>query len=393
MTAPVTAGPVTIEVVGRTDVGRRREHNEDAFLVADLSGAEPAAPVTEERERLCWPPRTLSARGALFVVADGMGGAAAGELASGMATAVILEEVRTHWAETTARDPDHFAQTLRLATERANQRIHAHATSNPDTKGMGTTVTLAGLLGDTLYLCQVGDSRAYLVRRGVATQITKDQSLMQRLVDAGELTPEEAEVSERRNIILQALGPEARVKVDLTVQRVQRGDVLVICSDGLSGQVRGPEIAQLLGAATTLEAGCDALIDRANATGGPDNITAIVVRLDGAGLPPTLAEVPRHQAYAGPPQDRATVPLDQAAIASAVAAADRTSDPAPVPPTKVAPTPVAASHAPSPAVPKSATPASPKPRPVAAPDASLAPSLTVFAVLVLIFVALGILLS
>lgn len=394
MTTPVTAGPVSIEVVGRTDVGRRREHNEDAFLVADLSTPQPAQPVTEERERLAWPLRTVGSRGTLFVVADGMGGATAGELASGMACAVILDEVRAQWAETTATDPDRFAQTLRLATERANQRIHAHATAHPDTKGMGTTVTLAGLLGDTLYLCQVGDSRAYLVRRGIATQITKDQSLMQRLVDAGELTAEEAEVSERRNIILQALGPEARVKVDLTVQRVQRGDLLVVCSDGLSGQVRGPEIAQLLGAATTLASGCDALIDRANATGGPDNITAIVVRLDGAGLPPTLAEVPRHQVYAGPPQDRATVPIDRAAIASAVAAAEATA-PA-VPPTRVTARPASAAApaaAPASAPTSSAKPDAPKKKRAAAQAPSLAPSLTVFAILVLIFVALGILLS
>ena len=393
MTTPVTAGPVSIEVVGRTDVGRRREHNEDAFLVADLSAPQPAQPVTEERERLAWPVRTVGSRGALFVVADGMGGAAAGELASGMACAVILEEVRAQWADTTATDPDRFAQTLRLATERANQRIHAHATAHPDTKGMGTTVTLAGLLGDTLYLCQVGDSRAYLVRRGIATQITKDQSLMQRLVDAGELTAEEAEVSERRNIILQALGPEARVKVDLTVQRVQRGDLLVVCSDGLSGQVRGPEIAQLLGAATTLASGCDALIDRANATGGPDNITAIVVRLDGAGLPPTLAEVPRHQVYAGPPQDRATVPIDRAAITSAVAAAEATAAAPVVPPTRVTARP-ASGAAPTPAPPASSAKSdTPKKKRAAAQAPSLAPSLTVFAILVLIFVALGILLS
>lgn len=378
VTTPVTAGTVSIEVVGRTDVGRRREHNEDAFLVADLSAAVAARAVTEERERLVWPPRPMGARGALFIVADGMGGAAAGELASQMATAVILEEVQTQWGNTAATDPDHFAQTLRQATERANQRIHAHATSNPDTKGMGTTVTLAGFFGDTLYLCQVGDSRAYLVRRGVATQISKDQSLMQRLVDAGELTPEEAEVSERRNIILQALGPEARVKVDLTVQRVQRGDLLVVCSDGLSGQVRGPEIATLLSSAPTLETGCDALVDRANATGGPDNITVIVARLDGAGLPPSLAEVPRHQVYSGPPEDRATIQIDRTAIDSATTPAHVRGEAAAkgelVPQPRVAARPAAK-------------------RPAASPDPSLAPSLTVFAVLVLIFVALGILLS
>ena len=193
MTHPMGSGSgsVLIEVVGRTDVGRRRANNEDAFLIADLSTTEPSPPLTEVQERRIWPLRTAGTRGMLFVVADGMGGAAAGELASGIATAAILEEVRAQWVDTTATDPDRFAQSLRLAIERANQRIHAHATSHPDTTGMGTTVTLAGLLGDTLYLCQVGDSRAYVVRRGIATQITKDQSLMQRLIDAGELTPQE----------------------------------------------------------------------------------------------------------------------------------------------------------------------------------------------------------
>ena len=101
---------------------------------------------------------------------------------------------------------------------------------------MGTTATVAGVLGDTLYLAQVGDSRAYLVRNGVARQITKDQSLMQKLIEAGELTEEEAEQSERRNIILQALGPEPTIKVDLTHQSVRRGDTLVLCSDGLSAR-------------------------------------------------------------------------------------------------------------------------------------------------------------
>ena len=112
---------------------------------------------------------------------------------------------------------------------------------------MGTTATVAGVLGDTVYLAQVGDSRAYLVRGGIAAQITKDQSLMQKLVEAGELTQEEAEQSERRNIILQALGPEPNIKVDLTAQQLRRGDALVLCSDGLSGQVKPEEIASILG--------------------------------------------------------------------------------------------------------------------------------------------------
>jgi len=149
---------------------------------------------------------------------------------------------------------------------------------------MGTTATIAGVLGDTLYLAQVGDSRAYLVREGKALQITKDQSLMQKLIEAGEITEEEAEQSERRNIILQALGPEAHIKVDLTHQRVRRGDTLVLCSDGLSGQVRVEEIARVVSEEPDLMAVCKRLIDRANEMGGPDNITVIAARFDGDGL-------------------------------------------------------------------------------------------------------------
>ena len=182
-------------------------------------------------------------RGSLFMVADGMGGAAAGELASAMAADLIYRHLATAWASDEDASPERFAYRMKEAVELANQQIHSYAREHPEVRGMGTTVTAAGVNGDDLYLAQVGDSRAYLVRNGEAIQLTKDQSLMQRLVDAGELTEEEAEQSERRNIILQALGPDPRVKVDLTHQTLRRGDTLVICSDGLSGQVRREEIA------------------------------------------------------------------------------------------------------------------------------------------------------
>ena len=139
--------------------------------------------------------------------------------------------------------------------------------------------------GDTIYVCQVGDSRAYLVRDGVASQITKDQSLMQKLVEAGEMTEEEAEVSERRNIILQALGPEPVVRVDLTSQQVKRGDVLILCSDGLSGQVRAHEIVEVVKAEPDLVAVCKKLIDLANENGGPDNITVVAATSRDPGSP------------------------------------------------------------------------------------------------------------
>src|SRR6266699_477156 len=231
--------PVRVEVFGKTDLGRARDHNEDRFLVADLT-RKAASLQPDVRQHDIGP------RGTLLVVADGMGGAAAGELASEMATDTIYAHLVKTWNAEDEVTPQRFAYRLKEAVEVANSSIHAHAKAHPEVRGMGTTTTAAGVLNDHLYLTQVGDSRAYLIRGGQAHQITKDQSLMQRLVEAGELTEEEAAQSERRNIILQALGPESTIKVDLTFQRLRRGDTLVLCSDGLSGQVTRDDIAQVV---------------------------------------------------------------------------------------------------------------------------------------------------
>lgn len=276
---PELNGEVIVHVFGRTDVGRTREHNEDAFVVVDLS---------RDNASLQEDVRTHAAgeKGSMFMVADGMGGAAAGEIASDMAITILLEEMRTRWSATALAGADEFARALKASTKSANEQINTYAANHPEYRGMGTTATIAGLLGDTLYLAQVGDSRAYLVRNGVAQQITKDQSLMQKLIEAGELTEEEAEHSERRNIILQALGPEATIKIDLTHQQLRRGDTLVLCSDGLSGQVSKNDIAAIIANEPDLTEACEALIDRANAAGGPDNITVIIARFEGDGLQP-----------------------------------------------------------------------------------------------------------
>lgn len=268
---------ILVNVFGRTDVGRTREHNEDAFVVADLTTNDASLQPSVRQHR-------VGNKGTLFMVADGMGGAAAGEIASQMAIEVVLKELRESWIPLQQPSPDAFATSLKRAAQAANQMIHGYASSHQEYRGMGTTATIAGLLADTLYLAQVGDSRGYLVRDGVAKQITKDQSLMQKLIEAGELTEEEAAMSERRNIILQALGPEPMIKVDLTFQRLRRGDTLVICSDGLSGQVSKDEIAQVVTEEKDLVQACRKLIDRANQAGGPDNITVIIARFDGEGL-------------------------------------------------------------------------------------------------------------
>ena len=170
---------------------------------------------------------SAGARGLADGGQGGERGAAAGELASAMAADLIHRHMATHWANDGTPSADRFAFRMKEAVELANEQIYAYAREHPEVRGMGTTVTAAGVYGNNLYLTQIGDSRAYLIRNGEAIQLTKDQSLMQRLVDAGELTEEEAEQSERRNIILQALGPDPRVKVDLTHQTLRRGDTLV----------------------------------------------------------------------------------------------------------------------------------------------------------------------
>jgi protein phosphatase len=278
--APDRSRAPHVRVFARTDVGRTREHNEDAYLVADLAEGLPRAFEGVEDS-----PHTFDATaGALFLVADGLGGAAAGEVASHLGTHAAFEALRAALPGASA-DPTQFATALRDAVLAANAAIHRTASERADLRGMATTLTAAALLGPTLYIAQVGDSRAYLVRGGSARQLTKDQSLVQRLVDAGELTPEQAETSARRNIILQALGADTSVKVDVTHQPLRRGDLLLLCSDGLSGQLRATELADAASAAPDLDALCAALIDRANETGGPDNITVVAARFEGDALP------------------------------------------------------------------------------------------------------------
>src|SRR5436309_12112503 len=272
-----SAKPIRVQVLGRTDLGKTREHNEDCFLVAELTRGERAADSAQRQHE-------VGERGSLFIVADGMGGAAAGELASEMATETIYEQMIRMWGNEKDVTAQRFAYRLKEAVEVANTHIHTYAKAHPEVRGMGTTTTAAGVLADHLFLSQVGDSRAYLIRGGVATQLTKDQSLMQRLVEAGELTEEEAAQSERRNIILQALGPDAKVKVDLTHQELRRGDLLVLCSDGLSGLVKKEEIAAAVSPGTVLAGAAERLIALANERGGPDNITVIIARFDGDGL-------------------------------------------------------------------------------------------------------------
>ncbi len=271
---PEPKGAIALNVFGRTDVGQVREHNEDNFLVADLTRG---CRSLREADRL----QLVGERGTVLGVCDGMGGAAAGEVASQLAVDIIYEQLL---AGPPPGSRDELAWRLVRAVEHAGVRIFGEARSDRSRRGMGTTATVAALLDDRLFVAQVGDSRAYLFRNGSLQQITRDQSLVNQLIEAGQLTEEEAENFEHNNIILQALGTAETVQVDLTFADLRKNDVLLLCSDGLSGMVRSDEIREaLLTNPDPIEA-CRVLTDRANLAGGHDNITVIVARFDGDGL-------------------------------------------------------------------------------------------------------------
>ena len=215
----------------------------------------------------------------IAVVADGVGGAASGALASQMATETILSELHRWWHKVPKRDRESVEKMLRRVIEIANKSIHQKAHESSEHHGMGTTTTLALVLEGQAFIAQVGDSRAYLVRSKETRQITKDQSFVQRLIDAGRMTKKEAELSEHRNIILQALGPEEKVITDLYHLELQSGDFLVLCSDGLSNQVPAEEIGRIVRGSSRPQEICESLIEEAMQTGAPDNVTVVTVRV------------------------------------------------------------------------------------------------------------------
>lgn len=277
-----------LELFGRTDVGQIREHNEDNFLVANLTTQ--VRGLKDDMRSV-----TLGGNGLVIGVCDGMGGAAAGEVASQLAVDVIYEQL-LHGGAADARDD--LARRLVGAIEYAGAQIFQEARADRSRRGMGTTATIAAFMDRRLFIGQVGDSRAYLLRRGRLSLLTRDQSLVNQLIEAGQLTEEEAETFEHNNIILQALGTAETVQVDLTYHDFCLGDVLMLCSDGLSGMIRNEEIAEvLMSAASPLEA-CRELTDRANAAGGHDNITVIVVQVTAGAPEPAEGELAGYQKYA-----------------------------------------------------------------------------------------------
>jgi serine/threonine protein phosphatase PrpC len=273
-------GSIKATAHGSTDVGRVREHNEDNLLVADLSTGKHGGHATTVSGE-------MGERGLLLAVADGMGGAASGEIASATAVKSLYDMFGSREIRENA-NPEEITRNLDASLRRANEVIYTRGQTESEHRGMGTTMTAAFVLADRAYLAQVGDSRAYLLRRGKLVQVTKDQSLISQLIEDGTLTEEEAEKLGGRNIILQALGVEADVKVASKTVELLEGDLLLLCSDGLSGMVHDPEIEQVLLAEEDLEKAAGVLIDKANAAGGRDNITVVLARFTGRGLRPPL---------------------------------------------------------------------------------------------------------
>jgi len=264
---------IDIAVAAASDVGSVREHNEDSFLVGDLDHSKLVDTVVE-------PWRTSAERGPLLVVCDGMGGVEGGEVASDLAAQVIWREMKGTPA---TRDPEVFARLLRRATRVANHDVHAMAKREPGLKGMGTTVSAAGIVVDRLVIATVGDSRAYVQRGGVLVQVTQDQSLSSALLDAGH---DEIEAANAGSAILQALGVGDDVEPSLSIIELRRGDRVLLCSDGLHGLVGDPALAVLMAEPHTVAESVMLLVTAARAAGGSDNITAIVLDVAGDRLAP-----------------------------------------------------------------------------------------------------------
>lgn len=243
-----------LNIAQRTDVGRQRPHNEDnvAYIL-------PKDALLQAK------------KGALFIVADGMGGHAAGEVASEMA----VSNVSTLYYHD---DDSDVAASLLRSIQYTNAIIYQRAREQAEHNGMGTTCVAAVLLDDKAYIANIGDSRAYMVRRGWVRQISQDHSWVAEQVRAGAMTAAEARMHQLRNMITRSLGSLPEVQVDIFIEQLQEGDTLVLCSDGLSGMVNDSEIAQIVERYPPQEC-VHRLIERANAHGGTDNITVLVVRV------------------------------------------------------------------------------------------------------------------
>jgi protein phosphatase len=246
-------------VAGDTNVGRKRNHNEDSFAIIGEHG--------------------------LYVVADGMGGHASGEVASRMAVdtlkeffAATADDPERTWPYKMDRTKGYEENRLITGIKLANLRIYEAAQRDARRRGMGTTIVAIFTVEDGLYVAHVGDSRVYRIRDNKIEQLTEDHSLLNDYIKMKRLTPEEIANFPHKNVIVRALGMKDTVKVDTRFETPRAGDIYILCSDGLSGPVEDPEMLEIITKYSDLKMAASKLIERANENGGPDNITAILAR-------------------------------------------------------------------------------------------------------------------
>jgi protein phosphatase len=275
---------INVALYAQTHTGMVRSLNEDNFLVLNLStGRSWTAGEKEDKDLLTYQQ---GGYGSLLAVSDGIGGTQAGEVASRMAVETVRDRMlRLQEHAVYGRVPVY--QRLRLAIEDANVLINREGVANIERKGLGATFTAVVTEGSRGYFAQVGDSRAYLIRQGRIVRITKDQSLVQSLIDNGQITEEAAETHPYRNVILQALGMTGAVNVKVNSLTLCQLDLLVLCTDGLSGKLHADEIARIVDAAADLKSACQELIALANERGGEDNITVVIAQFSGSGFAQT----------------------------------------------------------------------------------------------------------
>ena len=269
---------IKVSAFGASDVGRVRKNNEDNSVVCNLTTGEVGFTASVRNH-------ILGNRGSLFMVADGMGGEASGEVASQICTLTVPKRFYENLKSSGQVGETNYVLLLQESIEYANQVIHQKAQEDPLYRGMGTTATVAALFGTRLFVAQVGDSRAYLIREGELTQLTRDQTFLNYLKEIGVEVPADQEKDSRRSILTQAVGSSESLHVKVTYTKVHQGDILLLCSDGLYNMVAAPDILASVESSDSLPKKCQSLIDKANAKGGSDNITVVMAEFNGAGLP------------------------------------------------------------------------------------------------------------
>ena len=278
-----------VDLYAKTHVGRIRAGNEDNFLLLDLNTSKSWTGTDGDEPPAEMCGFEVGERGLVLIVSDGMGGALAGDVASRMAVETVRDMLvggEGEDAEGICEAGTPLVECLRNATDYANFAIHRKSHDDPRCSGMGATLTAAAVTRDGLSLLQVGDSRAYVIRGGRIKLATKDQSLVQQLVDVGQISEQEAETHMFKNVILQALGAQPELVPVTGSVRIYRDDVVLLCSDGLSGKLRAEDIQRIVsGAGHDLRLACEQLVEEANRRGGEDNITVVLARVAGTDLP------------------------------------------------------------------------------------------------------------